>query len=468
MKIKQGFALLLIAFLITSCSPALPTATPAAVETETSVAETAITVLFEESSEVLINPGKGWVLYYPYEDRPQEVWDVVSVCYSRLEWNWIEPSEGNYDWSVIDNAVAACSAHGKPFAFGIMAANSSSGSETVTPAWVFTAGAQTGVTYTGSNGNTLTAPVWNDPVYLEKMQALIDALVERYDGDPNIAFIDARNCGDFGEWHSLGCSELSDADKAILVDQWKGFSKTTIVVPTNSDSAEYPAQYAVDTYGFGIRRDSSETDQNAAGYAYDKSPAVSEWSGGYESLKSCGTWSGVCWSADLVESYMKASKFSYDNLGQWGSDATTFLSENPDLVAKWANRMGYWLKLTTMTYPSNLGNGSTETISFEVKNDGIAPIYLNHNVTYVRLALLDSTGAVLAVSEPLVGVNPFDWKPGQSTSVIADFAFPQTADAVSLAIGVFSNAESTEPDIKLGNLGLLPSNWLPINGTPQP
>ncbi len=124
------------------------------------------------------------------------------------------------------------------------------------------------------------APVWNDPVYLEKMQALISALALRYDGNPDIAFIDARNCGNWGEWHSLGCDELSDADKAALIDQWKSFKKTTIIVPTNGDTEpSFQAQYGTDSYGFGIRRDSSELDLNAASYAFDKAPAVSEWGG---------------------------------------------------------------------------------------------------------------------------------------------------------------------------------------------
>ena len=292
------------AFIFVSCSP-MVTPTPTAISmTETlipppqmvisntpistwempviphSINSKTLTVLPQESGDILINPGKGWVLYYPWKDRPEALWDVVSVCYSRLEWNWIEPTEGSFDWSSIDNSIKICEDHGKKFAFGIMAASSASPGKFVTPEWVFTAGAKSGEEYTGSdNGNLLTSPVWNDPIYLQKMQDLINALAARYDGDPNIAYIDARNCGNWGEWHSFGCSELSNNDRATLIDQWSIFKKTQIIVNTNFDLTEYQARYGTDTYGFGIRTDSSEFRGNAVTYAYDKAPAVSEWGG---------------------------------------------------------------------------------------------------------------------------------------------------------------------------------------------
>jgi hypothetical protein len=476
--------LLVLALSLSACAPAAsqvePTRTPAPTRTQIPTptwelpaippipsGAMSITVRPQESSELLLNPGKGWVLYYPYEDRPDEIWDVVSVCYSRLDWNWIEPAEGDFQWSFIDDAIETCAGHGKPFAFGIMAANNSSSSEFVTPAWVFEAGAPS-TPYTGSANNVIQSPVWNDPVYLEKMQNLILALAERYDGDPNIAYIDARSCGNWGEWHSLGCSELSDQDRAILIDQWSVFTQTTIMVNTNNDGTAYQARYGTDTYGFGIRCDCTDLQRQAVAYAYDKAPTVSEWCGSYEQIKTCSGTTGVCFSPELMAEYMAASHFSYDNLGQWGTDAELFYDENTELVQEWGNRMGYWFKLTEVSYPANLGSGSTENLSFQVRNDGVAPIYVNHNTTYVRLALLDASGMVLAVSDPLSGINPFNWKPGVDSSEVVSFSLPQTPGAAYLAIGLFSNETIKTPDILFGNQGVLPNGWLPIHGEPQP
>ena len=421
----------------------------------------------EVSDDILINPGKGWILYLPSEERPQEIWDVVSVCYLRLDWNLIEPREGEFQWQYLDDNINFCSSHGKKFAFGIMPANTSSASQFVTPEWVFTAGSQS-ILYEESNGNLVQAPVWNDPVYLSKMQGLINALAHRFDGNPYIAYIDARNCGNWGEWHGMGCRELSDKNKAALIDQWKVFKNTTIIVPTNGDKAEFQARYGADKYGFGIRYDSSNLHRSSAIYALDKNLAVSEWNSDYESLKMCNGSPQTCLPAAIITDYMKKSRFSYDNLGKWGADPLNFFSENTAFIREWANKMGYWFKITEVNYPTNLGNGSIEPFSFRVRNDGVAPIYVNKNKTYVRLALLDTTGTVLAISDPLPGINPFSWKPGVVSYVTTSFSFSQTENAAYLAIGLFSNPFISVPDIKLGNSGILPNLWLPIQGKPQP
>ncbi|MEI7845627.1 MAG: hypothetical protein WCK35_07475 [Chloroflexota bacterium] len=107
-------------------------------------------------------------------------------------------------------------------------------------------------------------------------------------------------------------------------------------------------------------------------------------------------------------------------------------------------------------------------MSFKVRNDGVAPVYVNKNQTYLRLALLDSTEKVLVFSDPLSKVNPFTWKPGVTINQTVRFSFPLTPNVAYLAIGLFSTASNTDPEIKLGNSGVLPNNWFPIQGALQP
>ena len=61
-----------------------------------------------------------------------------------------------------------------------------------------------------------------------------------------------------------------------------------------------------------------------------------------------------------------------------------------------------------------------------------------------------------------------EWKPGIVSTVTAFFSFSETPKAAYLAIGLFSLPSITAPDIKLGNIGLLPNNWFPLQGTLQP
>ena len=91
---------------------------------------------------------------------------------------------------------------GKKFAFGVIAGASSSSVKTrtyVTPEWVFEAGAES-YTYTSGNYSQII-PVWTDEIFIEKMQNFVVALGERYNGNENIAWIDIRNYGNWGEQH---------------------------------------------------------------------------------------------------------------------------------------------------------------------------------------------------------------------------------------------------------------------------
>ena len=45
-------------------------------------------------------------------------------------------------------------------------------------------------------------PDYADPIYLEKHAAFLKALGERYDGRPDVEFLDIGSYGVWGEWHT--------------------------------------------------------------------------------------------------------------------------------------------------------------------------------------------------------------------------------------------------------------------------
>ena len=430
------------------------------------------TIYPHESSEILVNPGKGWLVYASFDklnSLPPGALAAAAACYNRYEWAEIEPAEDNYDWSTIDNDIALCAAKGLKFAFGVMMANSCTTNTEVSPQWVFDAGAPY-TTYTNDcrdGGITLKAPVWNNAIFKTNLQDFIDEMKTKYDGDPDIAFIDNRNCGNWGEWHSFGCHTMSNSDLGALVDIFSGWV-TPIIIATNGNSAQYQVRYGVDTYQHGCRRDSSNYHQDGCAYAYDDGPAVSEWETSYANLKTCGGWSGQCWSDSLIPDYMRKSRYSYDNLGHWNGDTALFYNEKTSLVEEWANRMGYWFRITEVTYSDNLGNGESGSITFKVRNDGVAPIFVNKQAggqTYVKLALLDSRNNLLATIT-LNTIDPFDWKPFDRTNKVyqetANFTFPDNARGVKLAIGLFTDLSLENADIKLGITGGLSNGWYPL------
>jgi len=65
-------------------------------------AATTTTVTPKASDEVLLNPGKGWILYGRAEWQDPKALAVGNSGYQRFEWAELEPSEGQFNWKPLD------------------------------------------------------------------------------------------------------------------------------------------------------------------------------------------------------------------------------------------------------------------------------------------------------------------------------------------------------------------------------
>jgi len=318
-----------------------------------------VSVVPKENNAYLLNPGKGWIIYSSFSSASTVAWAKASVGYARYMWKDIHTNDNQFNWSVIDNDRAACVARGKQFAFGVMSVcvNSSS-SYFGMPQWVIDAGASY---YSASGASGCKVPVWNDPVFTNKIGQFVTALRNRYNGDPAIAYIDCRTYGNWGEWHlgGVGGSAPSDAVLRQYIDQWAGFDKTHIIVPISGGTGMYTGGYgfyARDTYGFGYREDSVEWGGRASTCAsgLNVAPAVGEHTAPY------GTGGSEDYSDSTTSNIFTHSFYSYMDMGEWnGSAANNYLAAHGAAIDEWQNKMGYWFKMTSATYPSHLGNGTT-------------------------------------------------------------------------------------------------------------
>lgn len=65
---------------------------------------TTVTTTYD-TEDVLLNPGKGFVLRHSMDSSYD---DVVSIVYYRFNWCDIEPEEGEYNWDIIDKKIEEC------------------------------------------------------------------------------------------------------------------------------------------------------------------------------------------------------------------------------------------------------------------------------------------------------------------------------------------------------------------------
>lgn len=106
-------------------------------------------------------------------------------------WADIEPAEGQYNWSSLDAAIAQWTSVCKKVIVRIPFASSNDPTGSPTPQWVYDAGVPKVVT-----GNGTVYPVYWNSTFLAKLKNFITAFGARYDGNPNILYVNAATGND--------------------------------------------------------------------------------------------------------------------------------------------------------------------------------------------------------------------------------------------------------------------------------
>lgn len=400
-----------------------------------------------DNEDVLINPGKGYVIR---DSLNNEYDDVISVIYYRISWNTIEPQEGKYNWHLIDSKIEDCVKRGKKFAFGIMNANTSSSQVYVTPKWVFDYGAEYYTYYNETRGITQIIPVWTDRIFLEKLNEFIKALAERYDGNPNIEFIDIRSYGNWGEQHlgTIGGNKI-DAEqlKELYIKPYmNAFKNTLLVNPWGEETYNSTYEWAIDN-GISIRRDGIMKYTNGKycfEYSYGKVPTIFEFYAGYNSLKKNGYW-----SKELLMEYIENWKPSYI---QFDID---MYEENKDFCNMLANKIGYYFKFKGATYTNTTSTIAETPISLKFINEGVAPLY---EPCTVYIGLLDENYNL--VKKYKTDINPQTWMPDEEIQEDINIKFDDIKEGkYIISLGLFYDESDENPTYLLGNSGGTDNKW---------
>ena len=368
----------------------------------------------EDTGQALVNPGMGWGFHY-YSNVPTnygskllttdtlDYFPGLSHIYLRIPWAYLEPAEGRFDWSVLDSPAQRWIDKGKQIALRI------SCGETwlryATPEWVHRAGAK-GYNFTVRKGVDPNGPFWEpdfrDPVFLAKLDKFLAALAQRYDGSPDVAFIDIGSYGVWGEGHTLPSTKLKydDRTRKIHIDlHCKHFKETLLVI--NDDFAGPYQQgrhlpitdYAL-SKGLTLRDDSimAQGGKNAFFHAdlaqsfWPTQPVILEC-GHYGPLKRKGNWQDGSLYLKAMEDYHA----SYASIHWWPRE---FFEANRDLVRRMNLRLGYRLQLVEASWPGKIDMDSRLVFSAKWRNTGVAPCLPGG---HPALTLKDSAGGIVGV-----------------------------------------------------------------------
>ena len=200
------------------------------------------TVTPRDTGVALVNPDMGWTMHF-YSNVPSnygsrlepsdtlEDFPGLSTVYLRLPWALLEPEEGRYNWAMLDTPAQRWIAKGGKIALRLTC--SENWMTHATPRWVQDAGAR-GTHYQYGKGRVESGGSWDpffdDAVFLAKLGAFLAACAKRYDGNPNVAFVDVGTYGLWGEGHTHASSQQDDfAVKKLHIDLHRRHFKNTLL-----------------------------------------------------------------------------------------------------------------------------------------------------------------------------------------------------------------------------------------------
>ena len=108
---------------------------------------------------------------------------LVAGVTIRWPWQKVEPVEGVYDWSYLDQEITRVADTGKMVLLRIPSGGKS------TPQWVFDAGVQTFSFVDPVSNQPLTIPLWWDPIFLAKKKNFISAAGQHFADHPNVVLV---------------------------------------------------------------------------------------------------------------------------------------------------------------------------------------------------------------------------------------------------------------------------------------
>lgn len=175
------------------------------------------------------NPEKGWVMIDHALPGELDAGKSVERVRDGTAYEWfpnvavlstwaaVEPRRGEFDWSLMDKALAYWGGLGKTLHLRFSTENF--GTIPGCPDWLFALGVPRFV-----DGEKHSFPDYTHPVYREELRRFMAVFGRRFCNDPRLGSIDLRAYGEWGEWHSgHGYPTVEARRQALgrLIDAWR-------------------------------------------------------------------------------------------------------------------------------------------------------------------------------------------------------------------------------------------------------
>jgi Domain of unknown function (DUF4832) len=355
-------------------------------------------VAITADAQELSNPLRGqyqWLGVPPYPST----W-TDNDSYQRWNWNDFEPTQGNYNFTLIDNEIqAAKTRHGR-FGMRIMplcqdcATHTYNGAQSSIPDDL-AAVSNPLIAAPPGESTPYLLPDWNSEAYLTRLQQTLNAIGARYKDEPTFAWFDVSSYGNWGEFHLWPFSEtggsydtstqrpITDANAQRIVQMNAAAFAGKLLVINSEQQAALAEAVATTSPPIGIRVDCLGADGLGGGQSpieavagaldhWRTAPFITEW---------CQTNIGGSGADLFVQGAQQVSTYhvsmlssgNFTNPPAAGAEATAFRQANVTA--------GY--RLRTSSVDVQINSAGDVAVSMQWVNDNVAPTYLRWQVVFV-------------------------------------------------------------------------------------
>jgi len=440
------------------------------------VAEAASTSYYPtEIDDVLTNPYMGWV---PWATKTS--WQQPhTMVYAAVLWSELEPdARGQFDWEAFEtkNNFDYWESKGVKINIRFYMDQPTSSSHMDIPKWLYNKmGSDKGDYYDCSIGKGFS-PNYSDSVLISEHERVIKALGERYNSDPNIAFIQIGSLGHWGEYHCWPYSSSEGGPSGEfppenIANQYvnhyvKYFSsdKLTMRRATHVGKANQMGLFN-DMFGDTASLEASGWgwwSQITNGYSDDvgyQQPAMPDfWKYG-PSGGEFGNGNAAMYLTDsTVDETVRLAQVSHTSwLGPCSPADIEKDGPNQKNVDKLLKTMGYRFVLEKVTHETSTTAGKNVAVTMRWNNKGVAPFYFQWPV---RIGLANDNGVVTYTT---VSADIREWLPGQTT-VSTDLIVPSTISegTYKLVVAMIDPA-TNKPGINLAIKGKRSDGWYELD-----
>ena len=189
-----------------------------------------------ESDEILVNPGMGFNISQHISHRLDDSgrhriderqlgpdqYPECSLAYLRFHWRHLESERERFNWYIIDDALALARSRNQTLMMRIVPYGNTS--DTDIPDWL-----RSEIGPSGELPHSFWRVDHEDPRYSAALSAMAEAVGRRYDGHPDLEFVDIGIVGFWGE--GAGSELLSQPTREKLVNAYlDAFHKTPLVM----------------------------------------------------------------------------------------------------------------------------------------------------------------------------------------------------------------------------------------------